>query len=106
MAWIIKALGYLLKLIPTGLIIKFVIGSFAILLLPKALKYFYLKWGDEVLSYAMTKISSMTGIEYSGLVVEFTGLVGYVAVKLRVVDCFAMIVTASITMFFLSFLRK
>jgi len=105
-AWLIRAFGALAKIIPTAIILKIIIGSFALIIVPKVLKYVFLKWGDEVMSCAIETIEGLTGIQYSGLIVEFTGFVGYVAGLLRVVDSFSMIVTASITCFLLSFLRK
>jgi hypothetical protein len=105
MAWIIRALASLLLSIPIGAIIKMAIGSFGVLVLPKILKYFYLQWGDDLLSSALTYIAG-TDLNYNGLVVELSGFAGYMAQKMRFVDMLTVIISTYITLFFLGFFRK
>ena len=103
---VISSLGFIAKYLPIGMILKFCIGSFAVIILPKIVQYAFLSWGDQLLGFAVDKISSISGMQYTGLVIELTGFVGYVASKLKIVECLSVVITSSITIFFLSFFRK
>jgi len=107
LTWILRGLGTIaLRFLGIGWLVKFVVGSFAVWLLPLAVKYIFMAWGSELIDYAMEKLAGFSGVQYSGLVIEFTGFVGYVAGQLRIVDCFSVMVSCAITMFFLGFVRK
>jgi hypothetical protein len=109
LVWLVPVLeflgAWLLRVIATGFIIKAAIGTFAVLLLPKVLKYVWLHWGSQLVDYALTQVGSLAGSSES-LVINLTGMVGYVAGQLRIVDCFAVMISAWVTMFALSFVRK
>jgi hypothetical protein len=105
MQWLIKALSVLLLGFPIGAILKMVIGTFGVFLLPKIIKYIFLQWGDGLLSSALNYISG-TGLNYNGLVVELSGFAGYMAVKMRFVDMLTVIISTYMTVFFLGFFRK
>jgi hypothetical protein len=109
LVWLVPVLefigAWLLRVIATGFIIKAVIGTFAVILLPKVLKYVWLHWGSQLVDYALSQLSALPGGS-SSLVVNLSGLVGYVAGQLRIVDCFTVMISAWVTVFALSFVRR
>jgi hypothetical protein len=104
------ALGMLgrigLRFIATGFIIKFVLGSAAIFIVPRVVKYVMFKYGSELIDYALQVIGDFTGGTFSAQIIEITGFAAYLFDKLRVVDCFSVLMSAYVAMFFLSFVRR
>lgn len=99
------ALVAVLLAIPIGTILRMVLGSLSVVLFPKLFKYIYMNYKDEVMSYAFEMLQDM-GLDMSDIVIEMTGIAGYLAQKFQLVDCLFTVMTTSITIFILGFFRE
>lgn len=107
MSKLISLIGSLISsVIGISVILKVLLGTFAVVLIPKVIKYVMMNWGSSIVDAAMNMVGDFAGVEYNGLIVEITGFVGYVSSRLRLDDCFTVIVSSTITVFVLSFFRK